>query len=112
MTTENPILRLTVKAAAAMKEGEFVRHTGAKPDAGKHAAGPVHHDADKDENVAVTVMGVALVKAGAAIAADAGLKVAASGKVLTHTANTTLVGRALEAATADGDLIRAVLIPN
>ncbi len=111
--TENPILRLTLPIATAGAAGRFVDLTGALPTADENAAGPTYmKTSTAKEAAAVTVLGVATGIAGAAIAAGAALKVTAAGKLITHTANTVVVARALEAATADGDELAVLVIPN
>lgn len=97
MITEQPILRLTVQIAATTDKNRFVTATGAAPTADGNALGPLYTDAKANEHVAVTALGVVPAVAGAAIAAGAKLKVAANGKVLTHSGNAVVVARALTA---------------
>lgn len=59
-------------------------------------------------HIGVTIAGVAICKASAAISAGAKLGFAAGGKVKTY-ASGTVVGEALTAAAADGDLISVML---
>jgi hypothetical protein len=58
--------------------------------------------------VPVQVAGIAMVKASAAIAQDAGVEVGADGRIETLGAGTRL-GTALEAATAENDIIPVLL---
>lgn len=59
----------------------------------------------------IKIAGVARPTAGAAIAAGALCEVNASGKVITQVAG-VIVGRALQAAAADGDRLAMLIIPN
>ena len=110
--TEQPILRDTVRLAADTAADLFVEVDGSLPAAGANAYGPTYMGGKTGEAVAVTTLGIATVTAGAAIARGVGVMVTAAGKVITHAGNAPVVARALEAAAADGDRIRAHLIPN
>lgn len=61
--------------------------------------------------VLVCVQGVTKAVASAAIAKNALLAAAADGKIVTHAGTSThpIIGRALEAAGADGDIIEILL---
>lgn len=61
------------------------------------------------ESCAVGVRGVSKVTAGAAITAGARVMSSATGKAITATATNNISGTALEAATADGDIISVLL---
>lgn len=106
--TENPILRHTVKAAVAIGEHILAQLDGTLPAAGQYGY-PAYMAAKANENTAVTILGIAQVTAGAAVAAHAELKATAEGKVVAHDGNNVKVGRSLEAAGADGDVIRAII---
>ena len=112
MLPESPILRHSIKVAAATSAGRFVTATGAAPAAGSNAAGPLYTDAKANDLVAVTVLGTTNAIAGAAIAAGAALKVEADGKVITATNDTVTVARALTAAAAEDDDVLVLIIPN
>ena len=112
MTTEIPILRDSVKLAAATEANLFVDESGALPGAGENAYGPTYTKGAADEYVAVTTLGIAIATAGAAIAKGAACEVLATGKLQTRTGTNVIVARALEAAAADGDEFRVHLIPN
>lgn len=67
-------------------------------------------DADDARPCTVTYFGVVRVMASAAIALGAALRVANGGKVVTGTLGTNrIIGRALQAAGADGDIIEALV---
>ena len=103
------LLVLTVKASAAIGEHLFVTTGGALPAAGGWAAGAARNKAASGDPVGAMALGKSPVVAGAAIAKDAQIMVTAAGKVITHTAGNVCVGRALEAAAADGDVIDALV---
>ena len=109
--TEIPTLRLTLKAAAAVAAKRFVTFTGAVAATGGTAAGLTYTKAAANENVSVTLLGVARAEAGAAIAEGAELQVGNDGKAITRAAGKT-VGWALDAASADGDEISVFIVPN
>ena len=112
MSTENALLRDTVQLTAATGENILVDMLGALPAAGAAALGPVYMGGGAGEHVAVSVAGFAPCIAGGAIARGAALMATAEGKVVPHAGNAVQVGRAREAAAADGDEISVLLIPN
>lgn len=109
--TSLSILTLTVKASAVLTARRFATLGGAVPAAGAAAAGVVRTAAAIGDDVAVDVYGTAIVEAGAAVAAGAAVEADATGRAITLAAGVKL-GRARSAATAAGDLIEIVLIPN
>ena len=110
---KNCILATTVQAGEDLKKHRFVTFEGEYPAAaGDSAYGVTVNDADDDEYVTVDVLGITVVEATAAIAAGAAVQAEADGKAKTLAANEVQVGRALTAASAAGDLIRVLLIPN
>lgn len=103
---------ITFTADAAITAGQVVFVSAPRqvtPTAGASAAviGVAATDAADGDNVTVLVGGVVKVVASAAIAAGALVVSAAAGKVATIGANTfdKLIGRALTASAADGDII-------
>lgn len=105
MKTEQPILITTVLAAAALSRCRFVTNAGAVPAAGAKVLGVTTAAFDSGERASLTVLGIALVEAGAAIAADADVEVDNLGRVITKDSGVKS-GRALDAAGAAGDFIR------
>ncbi len=59
----------------------------------------------------VATVGISKVVAGAAVAAGAKVMPSAAGKAITYTTSNHCAGLALEAASADGDVIRVLLLP-
>lgn len=106
-----PLLSLAVVATAAITANRFVAPTGVHATAAGRALGVATEDAAIGDAVAVDVIGTTTVEASAAIAAGAQIEVAANGKAATLDAGVA-VGRALEAAGADGDMIEVLLIVN
>lgn len=113
MSTQIPILVLTVAAAGAITAGRFVTPAGAQAGADANTLGVARAAAAAaGEKIPVDVLGVAVVEAGAAVAANATVKSDASGRAITWATAGAKVGLALDAATAAGAMIRVLLIPN
>lgn len=109
--SKRAILTLSVLAAAAITEFRAISHTGTVPASGEAALGFSTTDAASGEMVAADMLGTTIATAGAAIVQGALVQVGTSGKVITKDAGIA-VGRALQAASADGDNIEIFLIPN
>lgn len=108
------LLTLTVAAAGALAADRFVTHAGAYPAAGGLPLGVTRTSAGAaGDLLPVDVLGTAIVEAGAAIAVGAAVMVGTTGKAITHDGDGDkfAVARALEAATADGNLIEVLLLP-
>jgi hypothetical protein len=105
------ILTLSVVATAALIQNRAVTGTGAIPAAGARCLGFADVNAAIGERVSVNAMGTTVAEAGAAVAVDALVEVDAQGRVVTKNAGVA-VGRALAAATAAGQQIEILLIPN
>lgn len=106
------LLTLSVVSAGAVAAGRFVTHTGAQAGAAANTLGVTRSAvAAANETVPVDVIGTAVVESGAAIAAGAALETDASGRAVTKASGPT-VARALQAASAAGEFIEVLLIPN
>jgi hypothetical protein len=101
---------ITILVVGAVTAYHFVGTDLALAGAGDNTFGVAAYDGT-DEATTVDTLGVVPVEAGAAVAAGALLQSDASGRAITKDAGAT-VARAIDAATAAGDLIRCVLIPN
>ncbi|MFC3716810.1 capsid cement protein [Luteimonas soli] len=112
MSQKHSLLTLTILAAAALTAQRFVTTAGAVATAAGNADGVAATDAAIGDLVPVDVAGTAVVTAGAAIAAGAYVQVGTDGKAITQASGGAAVGKALEAASADGDPIEILLIPN
>lgn len=106
MKTQQLVLTTTILCGvAAQLKRRFTTSVGTTPAAGAWCPGVVAVDTDPGQQMPVNVSGIILVTAGAAIAADAEVQTDAAGKAITKAAGLAL-GRALDAAAADGDVIR------
>jgi len=110
--TKNPVLTLSVAAAALVLANRAVNQDGNYSTAAGNSFGATTEDAPAiGSQVGVDMLGTTIVEAGAAIAKDALLQVGANGQYITRVAG-VIVGRAMQAAGAAGDKLEAVLIPN
>lgn len=107
------ILVMGVTATAALTANRAVTGAGAVPAAAANCLGIARVAAAIGERCPVTVLGTAIAEAGAAIAANAALELDASGRVVTKSAGAT-IGRMAPGYTASaaGDLVEIILIPN
>ncbi|MCB1738708.1 MAG: DUF2190 family protein [Rhodocyclaceae bacterium] len=112
MSQSTPILTLSVAASGAVAAHRFVTPARDQAVADENTLGVARTAAADTEQVAVDVLGTTVVEAGAAIAAGATIKSDANGKAVTWATSGGKVAVALEAASADGDLIEVLLIPN
>lgn len=107
------ILSLTVAAAGAIAANRFVTPAGAQAGADANTLGAARFAAGAaGEKITVDALGTAIVEAGAAVAAGATVKSDASGRAITWATSGAKVGLALDAATAAGQMIEVLLIPN
>ena len=107
MKTEHIVLTISILAAAALEKKRFVTHGGVVPAAGAWCPGVTNAKYDAGEQAGVDAQGVILVEAGDAVAAGAEVQTDASGRAITKAAGVGL-GRALDVASAAGDLIRVL----
>lgn len=110
-TSAIKILTLSVIATAALTQYRAVTAAGALPAAAANCLGFADVSAAIGERAPVGVLGTTIAEAGAAIAAGAALELDAFGRVVTKSAGVT-VGRALWGATAAGNTLEILLIPN
>lgn len=107
------LLALTMTASAAIISNRFVTPAGAVAGAGVNAQGVAQSAAASGEKFTATVLGTEIVEAGAAIAAGALIECDATGRAITKAAGATLARLAPgEVATAAGQFVEVVLIPN
>jgi hypothetical protein len=107
MKTEQPLLTLTVLAAAALPGARFVTNAGDVPAAAAKVLGVANAAYDIGEQAGVGVLGVFVVESGAAIAADANVETDNVGRAITLAAGSNC-GRALDAAGGAGEFIRVL----
>lgn len=111
MTQKISLLTLSIAATAVVAAERFVTAAGAYPSAGGNAFGVATTKAAIGELFGADVLGTSVATAGAAIAKNAYVQIGSDGKVVTHAAGVA-VAQALQAASADGDRIELLLIPN
>ncbi len=113
MSQHTPILTLTVAAAGAVAANRFVTPAGAQAGADANTLGVTRAAAaTAGDAMPVDVLGTAIVEAGAAFSAGATLKSNASGQAIAWASSGAKVAVALQAATASGQMIEVLLIPN
>jgi len=106
------LLALTVVATGTIAANRFVTPAGAQAGADANTLGVARTAAVPGDKIAVDVLGTAVVEAGAALSAGATVKADASGRAITWASSGAKVGIALEAATAAGQFIEVLLVPN
>ncbi len=113
MSQNIALLTLSVKATAALVANRFVSPAGGVAAAGGNTYGVTRSNAAIGELAPVDVLGTTQVVAGGGIAAGASIQVGADGKALTADTG-KVVARAApgSSATADGDVLEVILIPN
>lgn len=105
-------LTLTALLTGTVAANRFVTAAGAQAGADANTLGVARTAGVSGERVAVDVLGTAIVEAGAAVAAGATIKADASGRGITWVSSGAKVGLALQAASAAGQFIEVLLIPN
>lgn len=106
--TMQPVATTTVVAVSNMEKHYFVGYDGDICGAAAKALGVNQVTVEAGEDMPVTYLGIMPVVAGGTVALGAEVESDASGKAVTLAAGASN-GRALDAAAADGDLIRVVL---
>ncbi len=106
------VLALTVGLTGTVTANRFVTPAGAQAGADANTLGVCRQSGVSGDKATVDVLGTAQVEAGAAISAGATVKSNASGQAITWATSGAKVGIALEAATAAGQVIEVLLIPN
>ncbi|PIQ25435.1 DUF2190 domain-containing protein [bacterium (Candidatus Blackallbacteria) CG13_big_fil_rev_8_21_14_2_50_49_14] len=98
-------------ATAGLTGNRLVSPTGGLPTAGGNTLGVAGMDTSSGQTAPVIAMGTAPIEASAAIAEGAEVEALADGRIVTKSTGVT-VGRTLQAATAAGQVIEVLLIPN
>jgi hypothetical protein len=99
---------MSILAGIALAKHRFVDFDGTYPSANAKPLGVTQIQADLDEQATVDLSGSLLVEAGGAISQGAAVATDASGKALTHSSG-VIAGYAIDAAAADGDIIRVLV---
>lgn len=105
MKTHQPILIISITAAADLAQRRFVGFDGDVCAAEAKALGVTEYAADAGNQATVNGNGIVLIEAAGAIAVGAQVESDANGKAVTLSAGASN-GYALDAAAADGDVIR------
>ena len=111
MTQKIPLLTLAVIAAAALAIERVVGRDGNYATADGNSFGVTNTSAEIGDRVSVDVLGTTIATAGGAFDDGDYLEVGANGKLVVHSTGIA-VAQALQAATADGDRVEVLLIPN
>jgi hypothetical protein len=106
------LLTLTVALTGTVSANRFVTAAGAQAGADANTLGVTRSAGVSGDKVPVDVIGTAVVEAGAAIAANATIETDSSGRAVTWATSGPKVALALEAASAAGQMIEVLLIPN
>lgn len=109
MKTIQPGNSTTVTTAAAIAVNRFVGFDGNYPAADAKALGVSNDAADSGTSLGLVVDGIVFVEASAAISVGAKVTTTNTGKAKTVSASEAVNGYAMDAASADGDLIRVLL---
>lgn len=107
-----PLLTLPVTLSGTVAANRFIAPAGAYASADANTMGVVRSGGGSGDKVSVDVLGTAVVEAGAAIAANATLKVDSTGRAITWVTSGAKIGMALQAASGAGVFIEVLLIPN
>ena len=107
--TNIPVLTLSITAAVNVIEGQPIGYDGNLAADASAMFGLAENDANAGDQLAVTVLGTGVGIAGGVIANGAQVEVL-GGKLVTKAAGVA-VGRALQAAAADGDMIEILELP-
>lgn len=106
------VLALTAALTGTVTANRFVTPAGAQAGADANTLGVCRQSGVSGDKATIDVLGTAQVEAGAAISAGATVKSDASGRAITWATSGAKVGIALEAATAAGQIIEVLLVPN
>ena len=106
------LLALAVDAGGVITANRFVTPAGIQAVDGSNTLGVARMSAAAADKLTVDALGTAVVEAGAAVAKGASLKSNSQGQAITWASAGAKVAIALEAASAAGQLIEVLLIPN
>lgn len=113
MSAQNiAVLTLPLVLSGTVTANRFVTAAGAQAGTDANTYGVARSSGVSADRIAVDVLGTAVVESGAAVAVGATLKVDSSGRGITWVTSGAKVGLALEAASAAGQMIEVLLIPN
>ncbi len=106
------LLTLTAALTGTVAANRFVTAAGAQAGADANTLGVCRVAGVSGDKAPVDVIGTAVIESGAAFSAGATLKTDSSGRGITWVTSGGKVALALEAATAAGQFVEVLLIPN
>ncbi len=106
------VLALPLLLTGTVTANRFVTPLGAQAGADANTYGVARSPGVPGERVTVNILGTSTVEAGAAITANATLKTDSLGRAITWATSGAKVAMALESASAAGQMIEVLLIPN
>src|SRR5512139_2974636 len=106
------LLSITLALTGTVAASRFVTPAGAQAGADANTLGVARYAGVSGDKVTTDVIGTSIVEAGAAITAGATLKSDASGRAITWVTSGGKVGIALQSASAAGQFIEVLLLPN
>ena len=112
MSQNTSLLALAVTLTSAATACRFVTPLGAQAGADANTLGVTRSTGAVAEKVTVDVLGTVIVESGAAVAAGTTVKSDSTGRAIAWVTSGAKVGLALEAATAAGQWIEVLLVPN
>jgi len=107
-----PLLTPTRRLTGTVAQHRFVSAAGAQVVADANAIGVTRVAGVSGDNVPVDMIGTTIIEAGAAFADGATLKSDSTGRGITWVTAGARLAIALQAATAAGEFIEVLLIPN
>ncbi len=113
MSAQNiSLLSLALTLSATVSANRLVTFAGAHVGAGANSYGVSRSSGVSGDKITIDVLGTAVIEAGAAVTAGDTIKSDATGRAITWATSGAKVGQALQAATAAGQMIEVLLIPN
>ena len=106
------VLAMPMLLTGTVAANRFVTPLGAQAGADANTYGVARSAGAAGERVTINILGTSTVEAGAAVAANATLKSDASGRAIPWATSGAKIALALEAASAAGQMIEVLLIPN
>lgn len=106
------LLTLTVALAGTVSANRFVTPGGTLAGADVNTLGASRVAGVSGDKIPVDVLGTAIVESGAAVTVNGTVKSDSTGRAINWVTSGAKIGIALEAASAAGQMIEVLLIPN
>lgn len=107
-----PVFTLMLAATGTIAASRFCKPDGTVSGAGENSLGVTRSACVSGDKVAVDVLGTAIVESGAAVTAGVALKADSTGRAIDWATSGAKIALSLQAATAAGQFIEVLLIPN